>query len=370
MASSDPQPTLHPPPTPPFQFRLRTLLLLFVVLGSSLVVFGGWGVLVLGLVVGLAVYLRIATSLPSLWDIILIAAILLILLSLLMPAVNTAREAARRITCANNLHQIAMALNAYHQANGCFPPAYVADKNAKPMHSWRLLILPHMDLGDLYKLYNFTQPWDGLKNKTVADTPIMVYPCPSDPHGRASRFIQTSYLAVVGPNTAWAGEKPRKLADFGKDAANTIMLIEVTNSGISWAEPRDLSLDALGPTGGSPPMLALTSDHGRREEFFFAYDYVSGVHVAMADGSVRFLRTGNRSPEDLLKVLQIGGYKEEDSGSYEDFYDKTRRLNWPNIAALAVWLLSVGALLVGAVRGRKARSEPPDGLHVGEVVES
>ena len=315
--------------------------------------------MVFGLVVGLAVYLHEADPLWSWARLALIVACFVVLAGLLMPAINSADEARRRDSCPNNLHQIAMALHAYHQANGCFPPAYIADRNGKPMHSWRLLLLPHMDLGDLYNLYNFTQPWDGPKNKMVFDTPIRVYLCPSDPNGRASRFPQTSYVAVVGPNTAWAGEKPRKLTDFGKDASHTIMLIEVTNSGISWAEPRDLSLDTLGATDGSPPLLALTSDHGRREEFFFTYDYVSGVNVAMADGSVRFLRTGNRSPEELRRILQIGGFTEEEIGNQGDFYGGRLRLNWPNIAALAVWLLSVGVLLTHAVRSRKPLSVPP-----------
>jgi len=103
---------------------------------------------------------------------------------------------------------------------------------------------------------------------------------------------------------------------------------------------------------GKSPALALTSDHSRREEFFFTYDHAAAVHVAMADGCVRLLRFGNRSPDDLRKLLQVGGFKEEEFGVPE------RRLNWPNIAALAVWLLSVGTLLTHAVRGRKKLSVP------------
>ena len=93
------------------------------------------------------------------------------------------------------------------------------------------------------------------------------------------------------------------------------------------------------------------SKHGRREEFFFTHDY--GVNVAMADGSVQHLWTTGRSNEDLRRVLQIGAYTKEEIGSHEDFYGEERHLNWPNIAALAVWLLSVGTLLIGAVRSRK-----------------
>ena len=63
---------------------------------------------------------------------------LMCLMGLLMPAISVAREPARRTQCRNNMHQIALALHAYHQANGCFPPVYIADKNGKPMHSWRV----------------------------------------------------------------------------------------------------------------------------------------------------------------------------------------------------------------------------------------
>ncbi len=74
-----------PPPRPPFQFSLRTLLLLCVVLGSSLAVFGGWGVVVFGLVVGLAIYIRYVGSRLALehfyvifvWGLLLLYALLM-----------------------------------------------------------------------------------------------------------------------------------------------------------------------------------------------------------------------------------------------------------------------------------------------------
>jgi prepilin-type processing-associated H-X9-DG protein len=124
------------------------------------------------------------------------------------------------------------------------------------------------------------------------------------------------------------------------------MLVEVTNSGIAWAEPTDLPLDKL-VAAEVTSSAQLASNHGRREEFFFTCDHDFGVNVAMADGSVRFLWLGNRSPEDLRKLFQIGGLKDEELG------EPARHLNWPNIAALIVWLISVGTLLVGAVRSRK-----------------
>ena len=347
-----------PPKRPPFQFSLRTLLLLFVVLGSSLAVFGAWGIVVFALTVGLAVYVHKAESLSSLTFLAMALLCLMCLVGPVLPAVDSVRESARRLTCAGNLKQIAAALQAYHQANGCFPPAYIADKNGKPMHSWRVLILPYLGCDDLCKAYDFTQPWDGPKNKGLAAIPVMVYTCPCGLRYRAAGDAQTNYVAVVGPHAAWAGGKSRFApVDFPGGTSNTIMVVEVANSGVNWAEPRDLSLDTLGIAEDKSPALVPISKHGRSAEFFFSHDY--GVNVAMADGSVQHLWTAGRSNEDLRKVLQIGAYTKEEIGSHEDSYGEERHLNWPNIAALAVWLLSVGTLLTYAVRSRKALSVPP-----------
>jgi hypothetical protein len=96
---------------------------------------------------------------------------------------------------------------------------------------------------------------------------------------------------------------------------------------------------------------------GYPDDFFFRYDRGSGVHVVMGDGQVRFLRTDNLTPEDLQSILQIGGCGEGKIGSRAFTTDDSgRRLNWPNIAALAVWLLSVSTMLTLAVRSRRLGS--------------
>ncbi len=259
--------------------------------------------------------------------------------------------------CQNNLKQLAVALLNYEAAQHCFPPRYIADKNGKPMHSWRVLILPYLVSTDPYTAYDFTEPWDGAKNKKLLARLPRIYACPSDPNAYAQGGTQTSYVAVVGPNAAWAGEKSRKPgpADFPGGASHTIMVVEVANSGIPWMEPRDLSLDALAAAGAKSPALTVSSNHGQREDFFFIYEHGCGANVATADGSVHYLPPGSLSTEHLRKILQVGGFREEENGSGDDSFGEGRRLNWPNIAALAVWLLSVGALLFRAVRSRKAR---------------
>ena len=80
--------------------------------------------------------------------------------------------------------------------------------------------------------------------------------------------------------------------------------------------------------------------------------------MAMCDGSVRSLRLDGLSADRLRKLLEVGGCADERSPFANTPYGPVN-LNWPNIAALAVWLLSVGALLTLAVRSRKQLSVPP-----------
>ena len=88
-------------------------------------------------------------------------AIVGVLIALLLPAVQASREAARRMQCSNNLKQIgAGAAQVRSRNTGVFPPAFIPDKNGKPMHSWRVLILPYLERKGLYDQYRFNEPWD------------------------------------------------------------------------------------------------------------------------------------------------------------------------------------------------------------------
>jgi hypothetical protein len=336
------------PPTPRFQFSLRTLLLLCVVLGSSLAVFGGWGIVVFGLVVALAIDHDDAKTTWSVARLVLIAIGVICLIGGLL-LVGIVREHRRSMTCWHKLTDIAMALVSYRATCGHYPPSYVADKSGKPMHSWRVLILPFMDQDQLYKAYDFTQPWDAPQNKKLLTERPLEYFCDNDPGANRASSTETSYLAVVGPNTAWTGATAM---------SNSIVVVEVNNSNIQWTEPKDFSLDSIEGDDCALGSPSLSSSHGRDEDFFFVYDRSCGVNMAMANGGVGFLRTAHLSTDSLRKILQVGGCTEE-------VWDSRNEVstgwcpNWPNIAALLVWLLSVGTLLVGAVRRRKRMSVVP-----------
>jgi hypothetical protein len=351
MSEEETQAAASLPERPWFQFTLRTLFLVFVMLASSLAVFGAWGIGVFVFLVALAILVHRFP--PSIFLVALSAAAICVVLFFVwtLSGISDVNEAAHRAACSNNVVHIAHALQQYHRANGCFPPAYIVDKSGKPIHSWRLLLLPYLEYGDLYKKYSLTEPWNGPNNGGFSAARLPAFVCIGDRKGLWSSTPLTDYLGVIGQNAAWLGDKPRKLADFGGKAADTIMVVEAADSGIAWAEPKDLSLDGLSAKNAKlAPMPG--SNHGPQSDYFFVYDDPNGAYAAMADGSVRYLPPSSLTPERLHALLQIGGCTEGKLTSLASSYRFAGLPNWPNIAALAVWLISVAALLTRAVRSR------------------
>ncbi len=135
-----------------------------------------------------------------------------------------------------------MAVANYHDTYGCFPPAYVADRDGKPMHSWRVLILPFLEQQELYRAYNFNEPWNGPNNRKLASRVGNIYLR----SGLESNQIQTtSFVAVVGPQTMWPGSKARSRQDLGDGTHETLMVVEVPDGQFLWMEPRDLEFDSM-----------------------------------------------------------------------------------------------------------------------------
>jgi hypothetical protein len=341
---------LPPPERPRFQFTLRTLLLVIVVLASSLAVFGAWGIVMFGLSAALA-FDQYRSQRPS----FTVAASFGLLgfiafFAWAFSVLSNVKEVARCAGCSNKMQQIAHALKQYEQANGAYPPAYIADTSGKPIHSWRMLVSPCLGYDGALKNYDLAEPWNGPKNSILTSAPLTGFACTSE---RSSPTL-TNYVAVVGKNAAWLGDKPRKLADFGSKAADTILVIEVVNSDIKWAEPRDLSLDNLTAKGATlAPQLG--SNHGPKSDFFSVNDGANGAYAIMADGSIRYLRASSLTPERLPALLQIGGCKEGKIAPGAELYKYGWHSNWPNIAALTVWVVSVAVLLIWAVRSGPKR---------------
>jgi prepilin-type N-terminal cleavage/methylation domain-containing protein len=143
----------------------------------------------------------------SLIELLAVVAIISIILGLLLPAVLSAREAARRGSCANNLRQIGIALQNYHDQNGRFPPgSRLRNVDRQPGISWRVLILPQIDEPALYADIHPTDN-GGAASWTAERNLIATYICPSAPRQADSAITlkESNYSGVGGAarNNDW-----------------------------------------------------------------------------------------------------------------------------------------------------------------------
>ena len=153
----------------------------------------------------------------TLVELLVVIAIIGILIALLLPAVQAARESARRTECTNHIKQIALGLHNYHTAHGTFPPGAVYEGQAYHQgHSWMALLFPFIEQGDLYDRLDFNRlPNQSPNHRVYLNLEIEMLKCPSDPDaglldngrlkppylpGPAGTFSQgQSYMLSAGP---------------------------------------------------------------------------------------------------------------------------------------------------------------------------
>src|SRR3954466_3819445 len=145
----------------------------------------------------------------TLIELLVVIAIIGVLVALLLPAVQRAREAARRVSCTNNLKQVGIALHQYHDSRGCLPMGYVWQTDyVRGGFGWGSMILPGVEQTPLFNAANFSLPlWNGA-NTTVATSAIGFYLCPSDETSPGRflerdnfRYAKSSYVASFGPGS-------------------------------------------------------------------------------------------------------------------------------------------------------------------------
>lgn len=189
-------------------------------------------------------------------------------------------------TCRDNLRQIAAAMSAYHDEHGSFPPAYLTDDNGRPQHSWRVLLLPYLGEQALYAEYQFDEPWDSEHNKALIKRIPAVYRCPDDPQ---AEFGETSYVVISGTGMLFDMHKAHAHHGITDGRANTLLVVEVSSSAISWTEPRDLDAKRVS--------WNINRD---RRGIGSAHDG-GGVNVATADGLVHHFP--DFLPSDQLRAM-------------------------------------------------------------------
>lgn len=207
-----------------------------------------------------------------------------ILIALLLPAVQAAREAARRAQSANNLKQIGLAMHNYYDVQKTLP-ARANFKDDKPMLSWRVHLLPYLGQDSLYKQFHLDEPWDSQHNQTLIPLMPAVFRNPSS----TAKPGTSDYLGVAGQGLMFEGAKGRTMAEIRDGTANTIMIVEADpDRAVIWTRPEDWQFDAQQPLAG------LGNAHP------------GGFNALMADASVRFI-SKSIDPKTFQALLTIAG---------------------------------------------------------------
>jgi prepilin-type N-terminal cleavage/methylation domain-containing protein len=143
----------------------------------------------------------------TLVELLVVIAIIGILIALLLPAIQAAREAARRSQCTNNLKQISIALQNFHDTNKCVPCARW--NSGSP--SWMALLMPFVEEVNAYGLWNFDKPYRDPANKQAREVTVSIFTCPS----RRSPGALSQDHVINAPTTNPPGAVADYAASYG-----------------------------------------------------------------------------------------------------------------------------------------------------------
>ncbi|MHB8863243.1 MAG: DUF1559 family PulG-like putative transporter [Pirellulaceae bacterium] len=189
------------------------------------------------------------------------------------PRMQPLRKADHRSKCMDHLHQITLAMLIYERQHTTLPPAYTVDATGKPLHSWRVLLLPYLGQEELYGQLRLDEPWDSEHNRRFHDTTPGIYQCPA----ALLKPGRTTYSVVGGENTAFGAGTGRSLEDFGM---HLILVVEREQS-VCWMDPASELSESIARTGIN-----------RREDEIdgMGSPHPAGLYVGRRNGSVTLLR--------------------------------------------------------------------------------
>jgi prepilin-type N-terminal cleavage/methylation domain-containing protein len=147
-------------------------------------------------------------------ELLVVIAIIGMLIGLLLPAVQAVREAARRMQCQNNLHQIGIAMHNYHAAFRKLPPGGIEvrpETSRGKQIAWSAMVLPFLEQSAVYSKIDFNFAFDHPVNREAAATPIEAYLCPSTPRVELLKrgMGATDYGGIYGERILTTNYPPR-----------------------------------------------------------------------------------------------------------------------------------------------------------------
>jgi prepilin-type N-terminal cleavage/methylation domain-containing protein len=268
----------------------------------------------------------------TLVELLVVIAIIAVLIGLLLPAVQSAREAARRSSCTNNVKQLGLAMHSYHAAKKRLPPgnqSYLSATNTTVKSPTVVFVLPFIEEGGRAALYDFKKSWQAQLN--VVGQVISLYQCPSDTSqvmdsaqaqggdrkgsygvnwGKitfGTQFNDTNAKAPFAPDYG------AKFSEITDGTSKTLMLMEMIQAPSQAGQPIDRRARIWNATGGTYQISTRVTPNSQDDDVSVCADrpeaglpctnsstestyslasrskHPAGVAVAMCDGSVRFV---------------------------------------------------------------------------------
>ncbi|MEP3479464.1 MAG: DUF1559 domain-containing protein [Fuerstiella sp.] len=287
----------------------------------------------------------------TLIELLVVIAIIAILVSLLLPAVQQAREAARRTQCKNNLKQLGLALHNYHDVANSFPPGWVDQgPDADPAWNWTAMILPYLEQSNLYNQLNVgTNPpvpvLDDPVLVALMQQPMTAFRCPSDTgpeiNSDTNRQLTvatnisvalTNYVGNAGSNRierflpdadgVWTQNSKVKIRDITDGTSNTIAVGERSwslenfdlRAGVLYMNDTSFAnqteFGGVYSLGSGQTSINCTDDTVCRRGF--SSNHVGGGQFLLLDGSVRFVSENiDHSPDFTSGVPNVDSTYEQ-----------------------------------------------------------
>jgi hypothetical protein len=195
-----------------------------------------------------------------------------IMIALLLPAVQQAREAARRTQSKNNLHQMGLAMHNFHDAQQHWVAGGTYAEDGTALHSWQTHLLPYMDQAPLYQSINLEVPWNDSANASNFYMVIPQYQHPSQTELKTAEGYAATHYA--GNEIVLTQNSQLRIRDVTDGTSNTVAAGEVAGGFRAWGDPANVRDPGLGIN---------------RSADGFGSASPGGCHFLLMDGSVRFV---------------------------------------------------------------------------------